>query len=561
MKMKQRGTGIRQARRSNVPRVCALAAALFGTGAQAMNFDAASEADLIAAINKANAHVGTDQIRITHDIVLHGALPAITDPLTIRGIGLPYAIRRNDTGANACSPTAANAFRLLDASADLTLVNLKLSGGCNLVDSGGAVRVQHAALLLKNSTVTGNQTFVDNPNYYYQQGIGGGVAVLYGSLTLVDSTVSGNATHGNVGGGGGAAAFVSDLHVVHSTISGNQTNGGYAYGGGAYAAGGTVTVSDSVFSNNSSSGEQAHGGGLWTYSLTSTIVDSVFSGNSSGGGSGNRGAGLNIMSVPNTTTTTSIDRCTISNNSITSYSGWGAGVRVGGGAIRITSSSISDNRIEAVDKARGGGMWIEHADATLTNTTVSGNEASGSEVGSGGISVDSEAPDTMSLSIYNSTIAGNRGLGGTGGIWLQRENHAATPPLLTLESTIVAGNTGQNGFDEIGFGYTHDPVPEPASPVVVANHSLIQGNVDVGAEGTYTPDATTVALAGLDPLLGPLSDNGGPTWTLALDPASPAIDQGTNVAEQPFDQRGNGYPRKIGPGVDIGAYELKPGHQ
>jgi hypothetical protein len=67
-------------------------------------------------------------------------------------------------------------------------------------------------------------------------------------------------------------------------------------------------------------------------------------------------------------------------------------------------------------------------------------------------------------------------------------------------------------------------------------------------------------LAGLDPLLGPLADNGGPTWTRALDPASPAIDQGTNVSGLTFDQRGTGYPRKVGPGVDIGSFELRPGH-
>ncbi len=554
MQSKQRGIGIRQTRRSHTPRVCAIAAALFSTGVQAMNFDAASEAELIAAINNANAHSGADQIRIRHDIVLHAALPTITDPLTIRGIGYPYAIRRNDTGANACSPTAANAFRLLDANADLTVVNVKLSGGCNLVDEGGAVRVQGAALWLEKSTVTGNQTFVDNPNYAYMQGIGGGVAVLYGSLTLVDSLVSGNATHGNLGVGGGAAAFISDLSVIHSTISGNQTNGGYSNGGGVYALYSTLTVGDSVFANNGTNGDHAFGGGLYSWGSTSTIVNSEFTENSSAGGSNNRGGGMYML----TDTTTSIDRCTISDNSIKADNGWGAGVVAGGGSLSVTSSTISDNRIEATGRARGGAMWIEVADATVTNTTISGNEANGTDVGSGGISILSEAPRSMSLSIYNSTVVGNRGLGGTGGIWLQRENNASAPPRLTLESTILAGNTGHAGSDEIGFGFTHDPVPEAALPVVVANHSLIQGSVAVG-DGSFTPDATTAALAGLDPLLGPLADNGGSTLTHALDAASPAIDQGTNVLGLTFDQRGDGFPRKVGPGVDIGALERKTG--
>ena len=58
----------------------------------------------------------------------------------------------------------------------------------------------------------------------------------------------------------------------------------------------------------------------------------------------------------------------------------------------------------------------------------------------------------------------------------------------------------------------------------------------------------------LDPELAPLAANGGPTRTHALSATSPAIDRGTDTWE-PFDQRGRGFPRKIGAAVDIGAYE------
>ncbi|HET7780292.1 MAG TPA: hypothetical protein VFL07_17250, partial [Rudaea sp.] len=180
----------RRLRRACLPN--ALMLATLAGGANAATYNASTEAELIQAINNANANTGADTIKIGTDIVLTSALPLITDALTLQGAGSRRAIVRDDSGSNACAPTATNAFRPLDASADLALVSLTLSGGCNLVDQGGAVRVQHAALRLENSIVTGNQTFVDNPNYYYAQGIGGGVAVLYGSLTLVGSTVSGN---------------------------------------------------------------------------------------------------------------------------------------------------------------------------------------------------------------------------------------------------------------------------------------------------------------------------------------------------------------------------------
>jgi len=67
--------------------------------------------------------------------------------------------------------------------------------------------------------------------------------------------------------------------------------------------------------------------------------------------------------------------------------------------------------------------------------------------------------------------------------------------------------------------------------------------------------------APLDPRLGPLADNGGPTKTHALLPGSPAIDHGdfrlaVDQFETPlfFDQRG--FSRSAGVSVDIGAYEF-----
>jgi hypothetical protein len=55
-----------------------------------------------------------------------------------------------------------------------------------------------------------------------------------------------------------------------------------------------------------------------------------------------------------------------------------------------------------------------------------------------------------------------------------------------------------------------------------------------------------------DPMLGPLSDNGGPTQTMALLPGSPAIDAGTSCTAT--DQRGVTRPQ--GAACEIGAYEV-----
>ena len=59
----------------------------------------------------------------------------------------------------------------------------------------------------------------------------------------------------------------------------------------------------------------------------------------------------------------------------------------------------------------------------------------------------------------------------------------------------------------------------------------------------------------IDPKLGPLKDNGGPTQTLALRRGSPAIDAANPQDFPPTDQRGVSRPQGEGP--DIGAYERR----
>ena len=63
------------------------------------------------------------------------------------------------------------------------------------------------------------------------------------------------------------------------------------------------------------------------------------------------------------------------------------------------------------------------------------------------------------------------------------------------------------------------------------------------------------SMTNTNPKLGPLADNGGPTFTLALLPDSPAIDAGNAVGAPATDQRGVARPQ--GPRVDIGAYEFQ----
>lgn len=88
------------------------------------------------------------------------------------------------------------------------------------------------------------------------------------------------------------------------------------------------------------------------------------------------------------------------------------------------------------------------------------------------------------------------------------------------------------------------------------------GNADGSSGFTNGVDGDLAGStsAPIDPVLGPLADNGGPTFTMALLHGSPALDAGDDALLLPpyslrTDQRG--FPRKSGPHVDIGAFEYR----
>jgi hypothetical protein len=87
-------------------------------------------------------------------------------------------------------------------------------------------------------------------------------------------------------------------------------------------------------------------------------------------------------------------------------------------------------------------------------------------------------------------------------------------------------------------------------------------NLDSGTSCGFS--ATNNSLSGVDPMLGPLAANGGPTLTHALLEGSPAIDKGNSFGAT-TDQRGLVRPSNFvgipdasgGNGSDIGAFELQ----
>jgi hypothetical protein len=302
------------------------------------------------------------------------------------------------------------------------------------------------------------------------------------------------------GEGGGGILSAGVLTLTDCTVSGNF--GGFPGGGGVMNDNGTMTITGCTISNNSEF-------------------------NSSGGVNGKGGGG-----VLNETGTMTIPGGTMSNNS--AGSGFGREIAEGGGILNdsggsliITNSTISSNSCSATDGdpfftafAFGGGVH-NSGSMTITNCTISGNSAVGPtslDTGEGGgISNDGD------LQITSSTIAHNSASGGNGAFGGGIIGFGST----RTDSSIIALNSAPVGPDFTGAGGLES-----------TGYNIIGNNADAVINSQPTDQIGTPA-APIDPLLGPLADNGGPTLTHALQSGSPAINRG-DPAAPPQDQRGYG---------------------
>lgn len=188
-------------------------------------------------------------------------------------------------------------------------------------------------------------------------------------------------------------------------------------------------------------------------------------------------------------------------------SGTGGGVQSDAGYLRVFRSTIDGNTSVGV----GGGIYtlrpgtptgarlIGYPDLELTTSTIAGNTAS-----VGGAIADQGGLDENRAS----TIYGNTGRVGTGGIYDDNAAGSATVPTVTSLATILAGNTGGNcahsgtatGFRSDGYNLTDGP----------------------GYSCGFTGPTD---IANADPELGPLKDNGGLTKTMLPALSSPAVDK------------------------------------
>jgi len=327
----------------------------------------------------------------------------------------------------------------------------------------------------------------------------GTITLTSGLLTVnTDITISGPGA-GNLAVDGNANTGVFFINSgVTVTISGLSITNGNAssLGGGIYNGSATVTLSNCIVSGSSAQ----YGGGIYSEgvsgSATLTIINSTINGNTVS----EEGGGIYAIAVIAPVTVT-VNNSTVSSNSAFE-----------GGGIRNVTSGVGANLI-------------------ISNSSISGNSA-GSGNGGG---VSNQGVNAVT-EISNSTFSGNSaGVGGGGSI------HNTGKAIIDLADTIL--KTGDSGGNIVNNGGT------------VTSHGYNLSNDDAGGYLIGPGDQINT-----DPVLGPLQDNGGPTFTHALLPGSPAIDTGDpNFTPPPlYDQRDSPFVRVFNGRIDIGSFEVQP---
>jgi hypothetical protein len=475
-------------------------------------------AGLIAALKTANINNQADTINLAAGGIY--TVKGVNDT-SIGATGLPSILFDGSTantltihgnGATIQRQAGADPFRLL------------------LVD-GGSVTLDHVTLL-NGQTVTGG-------GFDSGTSDGGAILVEDGTLTLLNSTLAVNAAVGPLNSSGGAIAVEGgEADLTACTFTGNAAS----YGGAVAILGATANLTGCTIADNTAN---VGGGGLFNLEGVVHIEQSTIQGNTDtaaantvtsndtpfgGGGIANQGV-------------LTLDASTVSGNTASTRGGGiqnlqGFAESINGipqppaVTLTITNSTIGGNTATDPVHGIGGGIDNVFAIATLTDSTIANNFAGEF---AGGISNEIIGSQ---VTLISCTVTGNTAGSAIGGIL--NDSTVDGVGTCTLHDTLIAANTSPAGTDDV-FG-----------AFVSQGYNLIGANPNGNASGFGSTD-----LVNVNPKLGPLQNNGGPTATVALLAGSRGIDEGNPNFKSPpaTDQRG--FNRVVNGRIDIGAFELQ----
>ncbi|MDA0920601.1 MAG: hypothetical protein O2945_16135 [Planctomycetota bacterium] len=486
--------------------------------------DADGNSTLRAAIMEANALPGTDTIVLlpgTYRLTIAGQDENdartgdldITESLTIIGAG--------DGSTIIDAAGLDRAFHIIaGASLDLKGVTI-INGDATL---GGAV-LNQGTFSTENVTISGSSAVLGGAIYndIVEDELVANITVGAGTLQVRDVSVFPR-----------QAGFVMQIgteQIRVDSIAGNTftvTRGFNLTTATTHTAGDVVTVvANSVVSllNTTVTGNTAllNGGAIFNNDIVNVTLSSV-----NGNTAGVRGGGLY------NTQTATLDRATFDGNRAEVRGGaiFNEGTTLSSpSTVMIDASTLSNN----VSGARGGAIFNSQT-LTLLNSTVSGNVAGGE--GGGIFNTGPDGASSGTTTIVNSTVAANSSDLSAGGIF----NNPGSVVLLT--NSIVAGNDAQASDNDVQGAFSS-----------VRTNFIGDAGTSTGLVNGQNGNLVGTTLRPIDPVLGVLASNGGPTQTHELLIGSPAIDAGDNSGGETVDQRGGRRPTDQT--ADIGAFEVQ----
>jgi predicted outer membrane repeat protein len=430
-----------------------------------------------------------------------------------------------------------------EGNASLTLTNMIVTNNSATADGGGVamenVVNSSYTLTINHSTISNNHagdagggietdgagTVIINPgtviadNTDINQGAGiylDAIAPVTANLTVKGAFISHNSSLGTVNGLGGGISNAGNgaVTIIQSTIADNfaaTTGGGFSDENNGL---GTLVVQNSLFVNNTAAG---NGGAIFASGPSTTITSTELRGNVSG----HNGGGIFASG-----TTLILQNSTLANNTAT---GNGDGTGGGGGVeLETTGAGLSGSQI---------------TDTTITNNRALNN------AGANGGGIDAPASFTGDVKLLNDTINLNFADNGGGVFWA-----GTTGSNFQVQNTIIAKNASSTAGPDAN---------NPAGTFTDLGGNLI-GVSGAGSGNTGFTAATTqtgTVATPLDPLLGPLQNNGGPKVgakghritleTEAPLSGSPAIGKGILNGAPPTDERG--FPSVVNGQINVGA--------
>jgi hypothetical protein len=218
----------------------------------------------------------------------------------------------------------------------------------------------------------------------------------------------------------------------------------------------------------------------------------------------------------------------------------GASTKTGSGVVHITNCTLTANTAQGGAGSLtgnggdgfGGALFNLDGSVTLNDATVAANTVSGGSSSEGNVGLSDGG------AVYNLAF-GNL-----------IQNGGAVSATLTLNNSILSNTTGGTDLASNAINGKN------TNTAAITGTSNLVGSKDL----TNTSIASGVITVTTNPNLGPLQNNGGSTFTMALTSSSPAYNAGNKdlvPADVTTDQRGQGFARVVNGRLDLGAFEVQ----